>query len=343
MSHPLVYQLRFARAEFKRGLGDVVGPAAQQRFEPMNCISWMVGHLAWQEQRYWLQRAQGQILLPELNQLLAYGKPGSTPPVEEMWAAWQQVTQAANPWLEQLTTDHLRSPILQGFSSIGTFMLRTIYHYWYHLGEGMAVRQLLGHADLPDFVGDIDHQAPFRTEQGEPLDEQMNKDRLIQLVIESRRQWDDLASRVKDERMLEPGSSGNWTLKDVIAHLTWHEREMLGVLRERALVGSDLWQLPLDERNQVIYEQLRDLPLEQVKRESKQVSQELIQELEKLAEEDLVDPVASVKCQQNGYPGGYWQRTPTSITRTIWHPSKSGWDNLYRNKLTTGLVPSHRH
>jgi hypothetical protein len=104
MSHPLVEQLRFARSEFKRGLSSVTGPSAQQRFGRMNCISWMVGHLAWQEQRYWLQRAQGQILLPELNELLAYGKPGSTPPVEEMWAAWQQVTQAADPWLEQLTS-----------------------------------------------------------------------------------------------------------------------------------------------------------------------------------------------------------------------------------------------
>jgi hypothetical protein len=27
----------------------------------MNCISWNVGHLAWQEQRYWLYRAQGQL------------------------------------------------------------------------------------------------------------------------------------------------------------------------------------------------------------------------------------------------------------------------------------------
>jgi hypothetical protein len=38
------------------------------------------------------------------------------------------------------------------------------YHYWYHLGEALAVRQMLGHRDLPDFVGDIDSQAPYRPE-----------------------------------------------------------------------------------------------------------------------------------------------------------------------------------
>jgi hypothetical protein len=41
-------------------------------------------------------------------------------------------------------------------------MLRTTYHYWYHLGEGLAVRQQLGHDRLPDFVGDIDGKAPWR-------------------------------------------------------------------------------------------------------------------------------------------------------------------------------------
>jgi hypothetical protein len=41
-------------------------------------------------------------------------------------------------------------------------MLRTIYHYWYHLGEALAIRQVLGHTDLPDFVGNIDDEAPYQ-------------------------------------------------------------------------------------------------------------------------------------------------------------------------------------
>ena len=67
---------------------------ARRRFMPMNCISWMVGHLAWQEQRYWLTRAQGKMLVPELNELTANGKPASTPPLDEMWPAWRTVTEA---------------------------------------------------------------------------------------------------------------------------------------------------------------------------------------------------------------------------------------------------------
>jgi len=38
------------------------------------------------------------------------------------------------------------------------------YHYWYHLGEAMAARQILGHSQLPDFVGDIDSLASYQPE-----------------------------------------------------------------------------------------------------------------------------------------------------------------------------------
>jgi hypothetical protein len=138
---------------------------AERRLPPMNCISWMVGHLAWQEQRYWLTRAQGQVLFPQLNELLAYGRPASTPPLADMWSAWHTVTETADPWLDALTIETMQAPLAEGLSSVGTFLLRTTYHYWYHLGEAMAVRQLLGHADLPDFVGDIDALAPYQPDR----------------------------------------------------------------------------------------------------------------------------------------------------------------------------------
>lgn len=166
MSHPLLNQLRFTRSEFLRGLAEVEDPEAQQRFQRMNCISWMVGHLAWQEQRYWLTGAQDIILIPELNELLAYGRPACTPAAEEMWQAWRRVIQAADPWLDGLTMEKLQTPLAEGYSSVGTFMQRVIYHYWYHLGEGMAVRQMLGHKDLPEYVGDIDSLAPYQPERG---------------------------------------------------------------------------------------------------------------------------------------------------------------------------------
>jgi len=34
-------------------------------------------------------------------------------------------------------------------------ILKNIYHYWTHLGEAHAIRQMLGYTDLPQFVGDM--------------------------------------------------------------------------------------------------------------------------------------------------------------------------------------------
>src|SRR6187551_1308340 len=99
MPHPLVQQLRFTRSEWKRALAGVTDAEARQRFGPMNCISWNIGHLAWQEQRYWLWRAQNKLLVPEIDELVANGAPASTPPLEEMWSAWETITTAADAWL----------------------------------------------------------------------------------------------------------------------------------------------------------------------------------------------------------------------------------------------------
>lgn len=162
MSVPLVDQLHFARAEFRRGLWDVPEEAGEIRVGHMNSIGWMVGHLAWQEERYWLRRARNTILIPRLDEDFAYGKPATTPSLVEVWEWWDQVIAAADEWLIDLDMERLSQPLAEQFSSVGTFLLRNIYHYWYHLGEAMAVRQVIGHTSLPDFVGDIDDEAPWR-------------------------------------------------------------------------------------------------------------------------------------------------------------------------------------
>src|SRR5216684_2412783 len=78
MPHPLIIQLRFARSEFKRALKGLSDSDARRRFLPMNCISWNIGHMAWQEQRYWLTRLQGLIPLPHLNEKVGYSQTACT-------------------------------------------------------------------------------------------------------------------------------------------------------------------------------------------------------------------------------------------------------------------------
>lgn len=156
MTLPLVNQLRFARSEFVRCLEGLSDEDARQRLLPMNCISWMIGHLAAQEQSYWLYLGQGDLLYPDLYELV--GSP-STPLLAEMWQIWQHVTQAADTYLDALTADILAAHLTQDDNrsreAVGTMLLRNTYHYWFHTGEAHAVRQQLSHSDLPQFVGNM--------------------------------------------------------------------------------------------------------------------------------------------------------------------------------------------
>ena len=159
MTHPLVTQLRFTRSEFVRCLEDISEEDARHRLLPMNCISWMIGHMANQEQYYWVYYRQGKLIQPELHDLVGFGRPASTPPLADMWQAWRNITQTADSFLDTLTEDmmttHLEQNGQKARETVGTMLLRNIYHYWFHTGEAHAVRQQLGHTDLPQFVGNM--------------------------------------------------------------------------------------------------------------------------------------------------------------------------------------------
>ena len=165
MPHPLVDQLRFTRAEWLRALKGVPEADGTRRIQPMNSIGWIVGHLAWHEQRYWLTRLAGETPVPVLNELVASGGPPTTPPLRDMLRAWKMITKAADPHLDRLATADLvgrlpGSPARQ----VGNAIRRVTYHYWFHIGEILAIRQLLDHPRRPEFVGNIDDRAPYRPE-----------------------------------------------------------------------------------------------------------------------------------------------------------------------------------
>ena len=136
----------------------------------MNCISWIVGHLADQENHFWVLWAQGQQGAPDLHERVGYGQPPSTPPLDEMWDVWRTITNTADRYLDALTPELLQThlewkgkPLPE---NIGTMLMRNVYHYWYHLGEAHAIRQLLGHPDLPQFVGDMSEALYFPERRG---------------------------------------------------------------------------------------------------------------------------------------------------------------------------------
>jgi hypothetical protein len=168
VAHPLVDQLRFTRGEWLRALDGVPEADAVKRLQPMNSIGWIVAHLAWHEQLCFLTRLHGETPVREATEQGVFGGPASTPPLSEALATWQAVVAAADPGLDQLDTAAMESWLARTRRPrtrlVGTTVQRVIYHYWVHIGEITAIRQLLGHRDVPEFVGDIDAAAPYRAE-----------------------------------------------------------------------------------------------------------------------------------------------------------------------------------
>jgi hypothetical protein len=118
----------------------------------------------------------------------------------------------------------------------------------------------------------------------------MTKEVFLRRLHDGRAQWEAALDDVGEGRMELPGVAGEWTLKDVIAHVSWHELQMIEVIQTRALQGSELWNLPREERNAAIYEANRDRPLDEVLAESASAYRDLEALIETLDDEDLNDP-----------------------------------------------------
>ena len=168
MAHPVVEQLRFTRGEWRRGLTRLTEKEGARHFGPMNSIGWIVGHLAWHEQRVLLYRPQGIMLAPELQKEFYSGARLSTPSLAKMLRHWRNVTKASEPFLDSLSTKELLKDLPINGKSVGQTqgdaIRRMTYHYWFHIGEILAIRQQLGEKGLPEYVGSIEAKAPYRPE-----------------------------------------------------------------------------------------------------------------------------------------------------------------------------------
>ena len=151
--HTLVQIYYLARKEFGRNLVGLTDEDARKRIEPMNCISWIIAHVAWQHRSLFVDWPAGRQTdsryLP-----YGYGSLPSQPPLEEAMILWKDACTDADAWLQSATTESL-----QGFTeelspegeNWGTLLVRCIFHTWCHLGEISSIRQILGHKP-PQFV-----------------------------------------------------------------------------------------------------------------------------------------------------------------------------------------------
>jgi len=151
--HLLVQMYNLARKEFERNLDGLTDADARKRLEPMNCISWIIAHVANQQHTFFVDWPQGKETDPRYRPY-GYGSLASQPPLDEAMALWRDACNEADVWLQAATSDNLQvtsHPTSPEGESGGTLLVRCIFHTWCHLGEISSIRQILGHRP-PEFV-----------------------------------------------------------------------------------------------------------------------------------------------------------------------------------------------
>jgi hypothetical protein len=122
------------------------------------------------------------------------------------------------------------------------------------------------------------------------MTERVTKVALLARINADRARFDAILARVPRERLTESCLPGGWSVKDVLAHIAWGDREGAGVAEARALVGSELWGVSEDERNAAVVEGSRSRTLEDVLGEYRAAFDAYVSAIGRLSDEDLNDP-----------------------------------------------------
>ena len=122
--------------------------------------------------------------------------------------------------------------------------------------------------------------------------ENITQKELLEKIRTARQQWETALAAVPSKAALQPAFCGTWSLGELIAHINWYEKEVMRVLEQRLFSGSPLWDLPLEQRNEIIRQQTAPGSLAEKMAEERQTFERLMAAIARLDEKDLNDPVA---------------------------------------------------
>jgi hypothetical protein len=123
-----------------------------------------------------------------------------------------------------------------------------------------------------------------------------SKAQLLTDLKDEQAQWEALLGDIGEAHMTQPGVAGEWSIKDIVAHLTAWRRRTVGrfqaALRHEPTPPPP-WPPELqtdDEINAWMHASDRDRPLADVLAESRAVFQQLVGTLSAFPEAELLDP-----------------------------------------------------
>ncbi|MEO7000544.1 MAG: DinB family protein [Ktedonobacterales bacterium] len=99
--------------------------------------------------------------------------------------------------------------------------------------------------------------------------------RLADILRTERTSWNGLLAQVRPDRMEIPGAVGEWSVKELVAHLTWYERAVLDGAQQVLSGGTFTRRRPdnmdLDDMNSQIAAESRARPVSDVLAEADDV------------------------------------------------------------------------
>jgi hypothetical protein len=125
------------------------------------------------------------------------------------------------------------------------------------------------------------------------MNDHLTTAQLLEVMRTARSNWETLLAEAGEARLTEPGVEGDWSLKDIMAHITyfetWATNCLMAIRRGEPLPQSEYKGLSVDEENALIYERLRALPLAAVLRDSRISFQRSLESVQGLHDNDLYD------------------------------------------------------
>ncbi|HEU5226501.1 MAG TPA: ClbS/DfsB family four-helix bundle protein [Ktedonobacteraceae bacterium] len=123
-----------------------------------------------------------------------------------------------------------------------------------------------------------------------------SKSQILSELQDEQTAWEALLSDIGEARMTEPGVAGEWSIKDIVAHLTGWRKRTVGRFQaalHHQPVPAPPWPSHLrtdDEINAWMVESNRDRPLSAILQEDRAVFQQLVDTLSAFPEAELMDP-----------------------------------------------------
>ena len=126
------------------------------------------------------------------------------------------------------------------------------------------------------------------------MDDQITKAKLLDELRAARAEWDTLLAEVGQDHMTEPGAAGDWSVKDMVAHLTSYSQRFISASEAQfrgELPPPDSTEgMDFETLNQHYYALNKDRPLSEILAESEQVFKRLLEVTELHSEEFLIQP-----------------------------------------------------